>query len=328
MYDLLIHEATFARLEAALKAHAAELRPLVVNEGGISAGWGPALEGEPAPDLVYANADAFFGKAAPLFMRIAAMAPTLRWFQSGAAGIEHPVLRAIGRQAEVYTNSHAQSAAIAEWCLWQAFDWLRQGPERRADRAEKRWRRREAREMAGARWLIYGYGSIGQEVAKRVEALGGRVTGVRRRPGPAAFAEAVVSSDALSDALGKADIVLLAAPHTPETEGVADAGFFAAMAEGALFMNVGRGALVDEAALLEGLMAGRPGFAALDVFAEEPLPEASPFWSHPKVAMTPHDSPLTEATKHRVDQVFLGNLARFLKGEPLENIVPRAEFED
>lgn len=295
--------------------------------GAIDAAWGPPLEGEPQPAIVFANTDVFFSPEIQDFVRLTMATPKLAWFQSSAAGVEHPMLAAFGKKAEVYTSCHEQAHTIAEWCLWQALDVFRDGSARRADRERKDWKRRQSREIAGSVWLIYGFGRIGWETARRVRALGGRVIGVRRSPGPHEHADEIISPADVTARLGEADVVLLTAPHTAETEGLADAAFFAAMREDALFMNVGRGALVVEPDLLAALDQGRPAFAALDVFATEPLPADSPFWTHPKVALTPHNSAESDNMKHRVDAVFLANVERYLNGDPLAHVVPKSAFE-
>lgn len=253
-------------------------------------------------------------------------APSLDWFQSAAAGTEHPALTMIGRKAARYTTNHTQAEAMAEWAIWQALDFLRAGPAHRAQAADGRWARVPAREINGVRWLVIGYGSIGEAVGRRATALGAEVTGLRRKSGPAAGAARIVSPVSLMDELPRADIVLLAMPHTGETENFADAAFFAAMRPDALFMNLGRGALVDEGALIGALDAGVPAFAALDVVREEPLPASSPLWGHPKIAITPHDSSETPQTSLRADETFLANLERYLAGQPLAHEVARGVF--
>jgi phosphoglycerate dehydrogenase-like enzyme len=327
MIDLLIHHATFARIQSQLRGHAERIRPLVVQPGGaIEAGWGKAFEGALAPQIVFGSIEAYLSPEAPVVMRAVLDAPGLDWFQSSAAGIDHPVLVTIGKKARRYTASHEQAHTIAEWALWQAFDFFRSGAARREDRAQKVWKRRNSREMAGSTWLIYGFGHIGREVARRVRALGGKVIGVRRTAGPDEYADAIIAPGEVLSNLAEADVVCLCAPLTAETEGLANAAFFAAMRENALIMNVGRGALVVEPDLLAGLERGRPAFAALDVFATEPLPGESPFWTHPKVAMTPHNSAESDGTRDRVDALFLDNLQRYLAGAELRNVVPKDAF--
>ncbi|MEO1100560.1 MAG: NAD(P)-dependent oxidoreductase [Pseudomonadota bacterium] len=328
MKDILLHAATFARIAERLKAFEQQVRPLTMDdEGAFKAEWGVPLEGEPQPVAAFGTTDVWFGPQAPAFMTAVLKTPELQWFQSSAAGVEHPALVMIGQKAGLYTTSHAQSEAMAEWALWAAMDFFRGGPKRRADKAAANWEIQISREIHGSHWLIYGFGAIGKAVAWRVQALGGKVTGVRRSGGASDVADAIVTPDAMSEALRTADVVLLCAPHTPETEGMADAAFFAAMRDDALFLNLGRGALVVEPDLIAGLDARRPSFAQLDVVSEEPLPADNPLWSHPNVMITPHDSAATLETRHRQDQVFLDNLERWLKGGPLENLIAKSEFE-
>lgn len=280
------------------------------------------------PDIAYGTVDAFFGPAARDFVRAVLNSDRLDWFQSVAAGLDNAVLKAIGKAAKRYTSNHRQAEAMSEWVLWSALDFLRRGPEHRAQQEEREWKRLDAREIAGSRWLIYGYGSIGQAVGTRVSALGGYVTGLRRSPGPAPGAHEVLPAGVILDELPEADIVLLCAPLTSETEGLADATFFSRMKPDALFMNIGRGPLVDEDALIAALGAGRPAFATLDVTRVEPLPADSPLWHHPKIRITPHDSPSTQGTVLRADETFLDNLHHYLNGEPLKNLVDPKTFED
>lgn len=328
MPTLFCHAATFARIAERLKTSAHPVTPEVMDDTGArTRPWG----GPPAGDaglIAYGTQDAYFSKAAGDFLGHVMQADPLLWFQSSAAGLEHPVLRAIGRRAGVYTSSHEQSAAIAEWVLWAGLDHFQRGPERRAQQAQKAWTRMGFREISSTHWLVVGFGHIGRASAARLRALGAHVTGIRRTPGPDPDADAIASPDALAGHLPDADAVLMCAPLTPETEGLADARFFAAMREGALFLNVGRGRLVDETALIAGLDAGRPGRAALDVTAVEPLPPESPLWAHRQVTLTPHISALTEEAKARTDALFLANLDAFMAGAPLANTVPRETFAD
>ncbi|MEZ5945870.1 MAG: D-2-hydroxyacid dehydrogenase [Hyphomonas sp.] len=282
----------------------------------------------PNPHIAFGNPDAWFGGAARDFMKAVLTSNRLDWFQSAAAGLDNAALISIGKAAKHYTTNHTQAESMAEWALWQALDFLREGPAHRAQQDAAEWKRLRAREIAGSRWLIVGYGSIGQAVGTRVTALGGHVTGLRRSPGPAEGAHEIYPMGLVPDELPKADIVLLCVPHTPETEGIAGATFFSRMKPDALFMNLGRGALVDEEALVAALDAGHPAAAALDVTATEPLPPESPLWHHPKIRLTPHDSPETTGTILRADGTFVENLHRYVKGEPLLNLVDPRVFED
>ena len=290
MKTLLLHARTFARIAPRLKGLNAALNIVTVDDAQrFHDAWtSKALDGPPEVHLAFGNIDAFYSPSVREFMTAILKSPDFDWFQSAAAGIENPALVAIGQKAKRYTTNHTQAEAMAEWAIWQGLDFLRNGPGHRANQAQGKWERIRVREMHGSRWLIVGYGSIGQAVGKRVTALGGVVTGLRRTPGPAEGAARIAAPDTLMTELKGADVVLLCPPHTPETEGMANAAFFAAMNPDALFLNLGRGALVDEDALMAALDAGRPAFAALDVTRTEPLPAGSPLWKHHKIVITPH----------------------------------------
>ncbi len=279
--------------------------------------------------LVYGSQDAFFSPAARSFSKSIYSADRVRWFQSVAAGLENPFLQKVGRKAEIYTSCHVQAEAIAEWVLWAAFDFFGCGQERRDAQASRAWPRIEFREVGSTRWLIYGFGHIGEAVGRRLRGLGAHVTGVRRSSAVSPFADRIIHpKDVSGDDLGSVDAVLLCCPHTPETESMANADFFAAMRADSLFLNVGRGALVDEGALLGALESGKPAHATLDVTREEPLPKESQLWAHRCITLTPHSSTLTDGTIRRNDEQFLDNLGRFLSNEPMLDIVDATAFQE
>ena len=300
------------------------------DDGSFKAGWSGEAITAPDPHIVFGTTDAWFCPGVANFAGAALKASELKWFQSSAAGLEHPMLRSFGEKAEIYTSGHAQSEAIAEWVLWAGFDFFGSGAERRAAQSRAEWQRVKFREIASTRWVIVGFGEIGKATARRLRALGAHVTGVRRTPGPDKDADALVHPSELLSVLPEADAVLLSCPITESTRGIANADFFAAMKDNALLLNVGRGGLVDEPALLAGLAAGKPAHAALDVVSEEPLPADNPIWSHPGITLTAHTSAWTDGASQRTDDVFLNNLAAFLKGDVagMAHIVSQEKFAE
>ena len=316
MFQLLCHQATFSRIEEKLRIHEHILKPVVMeDDGSFKAGWsGETLE-KADPNIVFGTTDAWFCPGVANFAGAVLQASDLKWFQSSAAGLEHPMLKAFGEKAEIYTSGHAQSEAIAEWVLWAAFDFFGNGNERRAAQARADWHRIRFREIASTHWVIVGFGEIGKSTARKLRALGASVVGVRRSSGPDENADSIIHPRDLLSALPHADAVLLCSPITDETRGMANAEFFGAMKEDALLLNVGRGGLVDEPALLAGLDKGKPAHASLDVVSEEPLPSDNPIWSHPNITLTPHISAWTEGSSLRTDAVFLKNLGAFLSGD-------------
>jgi phosphoglycerate dehydrogenase-like enzyme len=326
VYDLILHEKTFSRLEPRLEPFVERLSPNVLDDNSeFRRPWGHA---KTKTVIAYGNTDAFFSPAVRAFAKALHASETLAWFQSNAAGLDNAFLQQVGQKAEIYTSSHVQAHAMAEWVLWAAFDYFGSGATRRKAQSQKSWQKIPFREVGQTRWLVYGFGHIGEAVGRRLKGLGAHVTGIRRSSAVSPCADRILSPDRVGpDEIGQADAVLLCCPHTPETEDMGNEAFFASMKPGSLFINVGRGALVDEDALISALDKGRPGHAALDVAKEEPLPGDNPLWSHPGVTLTPHTSAITEGTEMRNDDQFLENLSLFLSGETLRNVVAKNAFE-
>jgi phosphoglycerate dehydrogenase-like enzyme len=175
--------------------------------------------------------------------------------------------------------------------------------------------------LQGRTAVIVGLGAIGTAVATRLRAFGVHVIGVRRTPGVASDVDELVGPDQLHATLGRAHIVVVAAPGTAANENMFDATAFAAMRSGSLFVNVARGLLVDEDALVDALRSGHLRAAAIDVAREEPLPSDSPLWDTPNLAISPHSSASAERYLERVGELFYDNLARYVAGEELRNVV-------
>ncbi|PZQ61365.1 MAG: hydroxyacid dehydrogenase [Phenylobacterium zucineum] len=318
---LLIHETSYRRNQSEIDAHGGRLELLIVDEAGqVTLGGQPVTVEAAAPEAAWANADVFFGASARPFMTAALKSPNLKWVQSGAAGFDYPVFGQFVQKGASLTTSHGQAVGMADYVLWGVLDAFQNGAGRRADQAARRWDKQQFREISDSRWLILGFGAIGRGVAQRAKAFGAHVTAVRRNPASDPLADVVTTPDRFLDLLPDADVVVLAAPATPETHHIANADAFGRMKAGAVFVNVGRGALVDEAALLAALDKGVPEHAVLDVFEVEPLPAESAFWSHPRVTLTPHASGVTNGNVARNDVLFVENLRRYLAGEPLKNL--------
>lgn len=317
---LLIHEKAYHRTQAAIAVHGPTVEPLVVSDTGeISLAGTQISPDQAAPDVVWANADAFFSPGARTFMTAALKSPNLKWVQSGAAGFDNPVFGQFIQKGARLTTSHGQAVGMADYVMWGVLDVLQGGPERRAAQAAAQWSRNVFREIEGSRWTVFGFGAIGRGVAVRARAFGAHITAIRRSTAPDPAADRMASRADLLDLLPQTDVLVLCTPLTPETRHVAGAEAFARMKPGSIFVNVGRGPLVDEPALLAALDKGAPAHAVLDVFETEPLPADSPFWGHPHVTLTPHSSGMSVGNAARNDALFLENLDRYLKGAPLEN---------
>lgn len=317
---LLIHETSYRRLEADIAAMGPAVEPLVMSASGeVTLNGAPVAAEAVNADAAWTNADVFFSPVARAFMVAMLKSPGLKWVQSGAAGFDNPVFGQIIQKGAALTTSHGQAVGMADYVLWGVLDALQGGPKRRAAQAAGEWTRHPFREISGQRWVIVGFGAIGQGVAVRARAFGAHITGVRRNPAADPAADRIAAQADLPSLLPEADVVVLACPLTAETRHMADAAFFNAMKPGSIFVNVSRGGLVDEPALLAALDKSVPEHAVLDVFETEPLPAESTFWSHPRVTLTPHSSGMSAGNAVRNDALFLDNLKRFAAGEPLRN---------
>lgn len=264
------------------------------------------------------------------------LAPGLRWVQLTHAGAERVDHALVG--ATTFTTVGGMSAGpIAEWVIATMLMFAKGWPGLWRDQQAHAYRRFMPRELAGATVGIVGLGAIGGEVAQRARALGCRVIGMRRSatgrnmeptPGSAhPLADEVVPPGALDYLLGASDFVVLTAPLTEETRGLIDARALRAMRTDGVLINIARGGLIDEVALVEALQGRTIGGAALDVFAQEPLPADSPLWDLERMILSPHIAAGSERYYEQATAIFCENLARYLRGEPLANVVdPRRGY--
>lgn len=315
---LLIYEPALRRIEADIAPLRGQLDLLVVGRDGEITCDGQTLDADAAqPEAGWLSADAMGGAAQRNVMVGLLKSEHLAWVHTGAAGVDHPIWAQLVDKGAVLTTGHGQALCIAEYVLAELLGHLQRLAERRAEQAARRWTRLPFREIAGTRWLVIGFGAIGQAVAARAKGFGASIVGVRRSGAPDPLADQMGSLDDVKRLLPEADVVVLATPLNLQTRRMADAGFFAAMKPGSVLINVGRGDLVDEPALLAGLAAGLPEHAILDVFHDEPLKDESPFWDHPKVSLTAHASAFGSGQAARNDAIFVENLRRRFAGEPM-----------
>jgi phosphoglycerate dehydrogenase-like enzyme len=255
---------------------------------------------------------------------VRARAPRLRWVQSLSAGIERadPELY---RDLIVTNASGVAAPAMAEYVIAVMLMFAKGFLRMLRNQLAHRWDRRlEAFELGGKTCGIVGMGAIGGEVAQRAKALAMRVLGLRRSTAPRPtdrYADALLTPADLPRLLAESDYVVLAAPLTPETRHLIGAAELHQMKRTAVLINVGRGALVDEEALVAALREGIIRGAALDVFEREPLPPDSPLWDLENVLVTPHFSAGGDRYAERAAELVCDNLRRYLAGEPLRNVV-------
>ncbi|MGE3855473.1 MAG: D-2-hydroxyacid dehydrogenase [Dehalococcoidia bacterium] len=281
----------------------------------------------PAEELTEAARTAeviFCGWAGPLpRLALAQDAPHLRWVQLAHVGFDR-VDPALTGDVQ-FTNVGEMSAPpIAEWVIGCMLMFAKCWPAAFHSQRAHEWRRYMPRELDGATVGIVGLGAIGGEVARRARALGCRVSGMRRacEANPShPLVDTALPPSMLHSLLAESDYVVLTAPLTAQTRGMIDAAALAAMRPDAVLLNVGRGPLIDEPALVEALQAQRIAGAALDVFGREPLPADSPLWDLGNLVMTPHIAAGTDRYYERATAIFCANLRRYLAGEPLEHLV-------
>jgi phosphoglycerate dehydrogenase-like enzyme len=273
-------------------------------------------------DVAWASSDLFTqGGPGGAFVTYATATPSISWFHSSAAGVDNPRFLPMLQRGVRITNTHQQSVPISEYVLRSALEYLQGASKWREAQERREWKWRRFREVEGTTWLIVGFGAIGADVAKRASAFGAYVIGVRRSPVANEHVNEMIHPDDLISAVPRAEVIVLAAPLTTSTHHIVNAEFLSHVRSDALLINVGRGGLIDEAALIESLDRGVPDAAVLDVTEVEPLPSDSPLWTHHRITITPHNSSLGDRTPSRRAQFFVYNLARFVRGEPLESEV-------
>jgi phosphoglycerate dehydrogenase-like enzyme len=281
--------------------------------------------------------------SAEAFDRLLARAPRLAWVHSASAGVERALTPTARERGIVITNARGVfSRPIAEYVLMMILAISRRLPQLLELQRERTWQPLEGSELRDLTIGIVGLGSIGRAVAALASAFGCRVVAIRRRTEagsaapsgdgdddtPRAVAlDRVLGPEGLPQLLAESDFVVLAAPLTPETEGMIDDAALRAMKRGSWLINVARGRLIDERALLRALAEGSIGGAVLDTFAEEPLPPDSPFYDLPNAIITPHTSWSSGRVLDRSVGLFCDNLRRFAAGEPLLNVIdPNAGY--
>jgi phosphoglycerate dehydrogenase-like enzyme len=249
-----------------------------------------------------------------------AAAHRLRWVQTTSTGVGQ-IVKQLGLQSSdvlVTTARGVHAGPLAEFVFMALLAHWRGLGHLQAEQREHRWIRYCGEEVAGRRIVIVGAGDLARGLAQRARAFEMSVVAVGREPGKARahdmlFDEIRPRRD-LHAVLATADAVVVTVPHTPETEGMIDRAAFAAMQPGVAFVNIARGQVIDEAALLDYLRNGRVGFVALDVATMEPLPAESPLWDMPNVLISPHSASTVRTENAKITEIFCWNLRCWLDG--------------
>jgi len=246
--------------------------------------------------------------------------PTVKWVSVGGSGTDH-----LGRwDASRLTVTNAAGVAadmLAEYAIGTMLSFSLDLRGFAQHQQARRWTAGRVEPIAGKTVLIIGLGKTGEAVARRARAFGMTTLGIRARPRNMPELNEVHGPDALLTLLGRADFIVCCLPLSPMTRGLLDAPAFAAMKRSAVLVDISRGGIVDEAALLAALDGGRIKGAALDVFATEPLPADHRLWSYDNVIVTPHSAAVYDGWDVRAVQMFAKNLTRYRNGDPLENVV-------
>ena len=285
---------------------------------------GPQAGATPADDLrsLVAEGEVLFGLR--FDREIVAMMPRLRWVQAMTAGVDHLLTLGLPERGIRLTSSRIHRIQIGEYVLTMLLALTKRLPELLRAQAEHRWAGLVLDEVYEKTLGVVGLGAIGTRVAEIGRFLGMRVVACRRRPPEIERDELIdrwYPSDRLREMLAECDYVVLAVPSTAETARLIGPAELAAMKSTAYLINIARGSVVDEPALIEALRNQQIAGAALDVFTHEPLPADSPLWDLPNVILTPHLSGPTPRYTERATELFRENLRRYLAGEPLLNEV-------
>jgi phosphoglycerate dehydrogenase-like enzyme len=304
---------------------------LLSGFGDISKGLAAILSGD---ELVVLPREGELGQAADIEIafgtnngaRVSAFlgkATKVRWYHSLGAGVENLVVLPDFRERGIVltNNSGAMDVPIGEHVIAMLLAAAKRLYLYRDQQHDSEWKEHDQQELRGSTLVVFGLGSIGAEAARLAAALGMRVIGVRRSGTPVPGVERIVPPDQLGDAVAEADYLAVCAPLTHATRGAVSRAVIARMKPTAWIVNIARGAIVDEAALVEALQAKRIGGAALDALTVEPLPRESPLWSLENVIITPHSSNSSPNVRARTLALIEENLRRYKAGEPLLNVV-------
>ncbi len=272
-------------------------------------------------DIAAFTGDVWTSGTSPTFFKALLQAPNLKWLHAASAGTDAPIFQRIVQNGVRLTNSAgALARPIAHSVIMQLLALCRNGRATALEQSAKIWNPVPHLDVEGRRMAIVGIGEIGSEVARLAPHFGMTATGVRRRPRGDEPCETWPTSR-LHELLPTIDDLVITAPLSDETRGMIGATELALLPRGAHVINVGRGPVIDEAALIAALQSGQIGGAALDVFEVEPLPSDNPLWEMPNVIVTPHNSGNTAIAMRRTLDIFTDNLGRYVRGETLLNEV-------
>lgn len=239
----------------------------------------------------------------------------LKFIQLTSAGYDRVPMDIVKtRDISIFNARGVYSTPMAEWALFRALEFFKHGWKFKAAQNSRQWiKDRQLRELSSAKVAVIGAGNIGQEVAKRFQVFNAETTGFDIHTNATPGFDFMALTDSLNERIGEFDIVVITAPLLTSTRGLVNRDILQNMASGSMLINIARGGLIDELALIDTLTARRDVFAALDVFECEPLPEDSPLWEMENVAISPHNSFVSDGNNKRMFDVIYNNLKAFIE---------------
>lgn len=310
---MLVSDNVWARHADSIRAIAPGLTPIIYEGDDVLAD--DVLD---SVNVAFFSSDVWPERSRGMVLSII-KAQNLKWLHTFSAGVDSPFFTQLMERGVQLTNSSGAAASpIAQTAILYMLALSRNVRAWFEHQNKREWERHPFVELDGSRLAVIGMGPIGEEIARLGVALNMTVEGIRRTPSGDEPCPTHPFSE-LRNVLGRADWVVLALPLTPDTAQMFNPELFGHMIPGSHFINIGRGELVDEDALIAALRSGHLAGAALDVFATEPLPEDSPLWGMDNVIITPHSSGASELSAHRSEDVFIENLPRFLAGAAMKN---------
>ncbi|MEP7198376.1 MAG: D-2-hydroxyacid dehydrogenase, partial [Chloroflexota bacterium] len=289
-------------------------RPRYVGDHTGEATWKRTPDDEARFVATLNRADVLFDLDRAHLRDLPAVAPRVKWVQCTSAGIGQMIKRTgLDQSGIIFTTaSGVHARPLADFCLMAMLMFAKNYQWMERDKRAKRWERYCGEELTGKTLAIIGLGRVGQAVARHGKAMEMRVVGMKRTPDSTPNVDKIFTRPELHSMLREADFLVLSAPHTAETEGLIGERELAAMKPSAVFINIARGTLVDEDALIRALQEKRLAGVALDVFRQEPPLPDSPLWDLPNVIISPHSASTVMQENARITELFCDNLQRYL----------------
>jgi len=323
----LYFKPSYERLKERIHKAAPDLDVALIDEQGRLFHKGEEVDASKLhPDYFWIHSELFKSNVLKDYFRLIDEFHEVKWLHTINTGLDTGPYQDLLHKNIRITNNHSQAIAIAEYVMAHVLSSFQNLPGYAKNQADRVWKYTPFREIYRTRWLIVGFGHIGQHVAKCARSFGASITAVRRGKSDEGLADHVTTLDNMEESLREADVVILACASNDATRNVVDKKFLGNMKSNSVLVNIARGYIVVEEDLKAALDAGTPARAILDVFQEEPLPEDSWFWDHPSVELTPHCSNGGSGMRNRSDDLFIENLNRISNGQLLLNEVSEKDI--